>query len=86
MAKRNRRTVAELLAHLESVKVVKEERFNLDMSKLNDRIQHLRTKFRKAALAAELLADKSADEVLVSIDEQMAALREQRAAVRAAAR
>lgn len=86
MAKRNRRTVAELLAHLESVKANKEQRFVLDMSKLNDRIQHLRTKFRKAALAAELLADKSADEVLSSIDEQMAALREQRAAVKAAGR
>lgn len=86
MAKRNRRTVAELLAHLEQTKVATELSYSAKMAKLDDRIAHLRTKFRKAALAAELLVDKSADEVLSSIDEQMASLREQRAAVKAAAR
>lgn len=86
MAKRNRRTVAELLAHLEQTKVVNERIYIAKTAKLDERIAHLRTKFRKAALAAELLVDKSADEVLVSIEEQMASLREQRAAVKAAAR
>lgn len=86
MAKRNRRTVAELLAALEQKKTVTELMFNAKMSKLDNQIMHLRTKFRKAALAAELLADKSADEVLSSIDEQIAVLREQKSAVKAVAR
>lgn len=86
MAKRNRRTVAELLAHLEGVLVDSEQKYLERKNKIESRIAHLRTKFRKAALAAELLVDRSADEVLSSIEEQMAALREQRAAVKAAGR
>jgi hypothetical protein len=86
MAKRNRRTVAELLAALEASLADSEQKFMARKEKIEGRIVHLRTKFRKAALAAELLADKSADEVLSSIDEQMAALREQRSAIKAAAR
>lgn len=86
MAKRNRRTVAELLAALEASLADSEQKFMERRAKIEGRIVHLRTKFRKAALAAELLADKSADEALANIEEQIAALREQRSAIKAVAR
>lgn len=86
MAKRNRRTVAELLAHLEAALADSEKKYLERKARLEGRVEHLRTKFRKAAIAAELLADKSADEALASIEQQISLLREQRAAVKAASR